>query len=529
MNIDIRNPDIVKLIVNDIESPENKDRKKLEWDAYMCTQGSLKSYVQNRLSLLFPKHSKKMRVSDISISKKVIDKIAKAYSIAPIRSIESDNKDVQDEFATIYKDSCFNYSMREFDSIFNLHRQALMWVKFDENEQEFEPMALRPFEYDLVRDPNTGKVLCVILNYPDQEITMANMFNQTSNSVSDGVNQLITESQFDSGTQSKVYAMWTDEAHVVVVFTKKEIKDIAGGVKYQYAVTYVPIPNNEEMVNPLGELPFVYKQKTSASDYPVHNQITEQTINFNILYSDLLTAASMQGFGQAIFSYPENSEVRELEIGYMSAIRLPQSTEPNAPKTEFSYANANPDLEGQRKTYLNYLHNVLSEHGINNDQAIDGGVEKFASGLDRLIANADVQWLIQENQECYQEVENEMFDVVKAWNKLMGNNLLETVDDIKIYYPKPTIQISDTDKLNNIKMLLDLRLKTRAQALMMLDPNLSIDQATNEISEVDGASKKLVAAITPKPLPPTVPAPVSPGPVQNDQTNNDQANTDLMN
>lgn len=529
MKIDITNPEIVKLIIQDIESPENKDRKKQEWDAYMCTQGALKSYVQNRLSLLFPKHSRKMRVSDISISKKVIDKISKAYSIAPIRSIESDNQDIQDEFANIYKDSCFNYAMREFDAIYNLHRQALMWVKFDETEQEFEPMALRPFEYDLVRDQNTGKVLCVILNYPDQEITMANMFNQTSNSVSDGVNQLIAESQYDSGTESKVFALWTDEAHVVVVFTKKEIKDMQGKATYQYAVTYVPIPNNEQMINPLGELPFVYKQKSSASDYPVHNQITEQTINFNIFYSDLLTAASMQGFGQAIFSYPENSDIKELEIGYMSAIKLPQSTEPNAPKTEFTYANANPDLEGQRKTYLNYLHNVLAEHGINNDQAIDGGVEKFASGLDRLIANADVQWIIQENQECYQQVEDCMFDKIKAWNALMGNHLLDSVEDIKVYYPKPTIQISDTEKLNNIKMLLDLRLKTRAQALMMLDPNLSLDQASNEIAEVDGSAKKLVVSLTPKTAPPMTTQPMPQDQMQNDQQNNDQANTDLAN
>jgi hypothetical protein len=302
--------------------------------------------------------------------------------------------------------------------------------------------------------------------------------------ISDGMNQLISESQFDSGSESKVYALWTETQHAVIVAQKK-VNKTATKTNINYAITYVPIDGNPNNINPLGMLPFVYLQKGDSVDYPVSNPLASQTINYNVLNSDLLTASSMQGFGQAVLKYPAGSEITELEISYMTAIKLPQSTELDAKPTEFEYVNASPNLEGQLKVNNNYLKQILSEQGINSAQAISGETEQFNSGLDRMIAQADVQWLIQENQEMYLDLENEAFEIIKAWESLKGNNEFDQYDEIKVIYEKPTVQISDTEKLNNIKMLLDLGLKSRAQALQILDPNLSDEQAELEISEVD--------------------------------------------
>ncbi len=498
MQINLLDKYVVGKILSDVESQQNKERKRLEWEAYQCTQGELRQYVINKLQALFPKNFRKMRVSDISVSKKVNDKLAKAYSIAPIRSVNSPSQTLKQELEATYKDGKFNSAYRDFDSAFNLHRYGLFWLDYDFSKQNFRPMALRPYEFDVIRDQVTGEVICVILNYPDNEITRWKSYkvdgDDNSYSVSDGINQIISESQADSGAESKVFALWTNEQHVVVVFTKKQVKT-ASGTEYNYAVNYVPLPGNAEMVNPLGELPFVYKQTSTSIDYPVMNQITAQTINFNILYSDLLTAATMQGFGQAVLSYPDNSEVKEIEIGYMNAVKLPQSMEPDAPKTEFKFENPSPNLQGQKDVYLTYIKQVLSEHGINSSQAISGDVEQFASGLDRLIANADVQWAIQLNQECYQDLEQEVFQKIKAWNRLLGNNIFEPVESISVYYPKPTVQISDTERLQNIEKLIQLRLKTRAQALMMIDPNLNEEDAQAQIDAIDGQARQALAAL----------------------------------
>lgn len=491
MNIDITDAEIVKLIIQDIESPQNKERKKQEWEAYQCTQGLMRNYVFKKVQELFPKNYRKMRVSDVSLSKKVMDKVSKAYSQNPVRSLEDEVADETKEMLDdIYKDGCFNSAFREFDESFNLHRYSNFWVNYDPVEKEYRPQNLRPYEYDLVRDPNSGKVLCVILNYPDLEITRQNLYFGADLAITDGVNQLIAESQVDSGAESKVYALWTDTQHAVVVVTRKVLKDFAGNVqKVEYAVTYVPLKDNPQNVNPLGRLPFAYKQKGSSVDYPFHNQITEQSINYNLMMTDLITAASIQGFGQAILSYPDNAEIKDVEVGLWSAVRLPQSRKPDDPKTEFKFESPSPDLAGQKQICDNYMYSVLSEHGIEGGQSSDqGSTQNFTSAADRYMASADVQWIVKENQEVYQELEQEVFEIIKLWESLNGNNALDKAEELKVYFPQPTINITESDKLKNIEMLLKLRLKTRPQALMILDPNLSEAQAESEIEAVDEES-----------------------------------------
>lgn len=493
MEINILDKEVVSKIIGDINSQQNVERKRKEWAAYQCTQGGLKDYVESELSALFPKNHKKMRVSDISISKKVVDKLAKSYCKGPLRTLGKDASEASKEyFNDIYKYSKFNNAYQEYDAIFNLHRHGLFWVDYDYEKKSYRPYSLRPYEYDLVRDSNNGEVKCVILNYPDLEITANQLLgSQSGVSISDGSNQLIAESQYDSGSESKIYALWTKDNHVVVVVQKK-VLETGTTTRINYAVTYVDIPNNPLMINPLGVLPFVYKQKSCAADYPLINQLTSQTINFNILYSDLLTAATVQGYGQAVLKYPDDVTIKDVEIGYMTAIKLVQSSNPNAKESSFDYVNANPDLAGQQKTYLTYLKQVLSEHGINSSQAIAGDVEQFASGLDRMIAMADVQSIIEENEGVYEDLENEVFEIIKAWEKVNNSNIFSEDDELIIKFQKPTIQVSDTDKLNNIKMMLDLGLITKAKALMMIDPNLSEDEAQDQLDIINEEKKKLI-------------------------------------
>lgn len=501
MQINILDKNTVNLIIQEIESEQNLERKRNEWIAYQSTQGMLKEYVTARLQALFPKNFRKMRVSDVAVSQKVVDKLANSYCESPVRTIPGEDDNIMNELNSIYKEGKFNSAFQDFDEIFNLHRHGLYWVDYDYNESVFRTSALRPYEYDVVKNPNTNEVLAVILNYPDQDVTRRSMFAsfETSASISDGVNQLIAESQYDSGTESKVFAIWTATNHVVVVVQKKVIKNNDGSTNVNYAVNYIDLPNNPQMINPIGKIPFVYKQNNSAVDYPTFNPITEQTINFNILYSDLLTAASMQGFGQAILKYPDNADVKEVEIGYMNAIKLPQSSEPDAKPTDFTYVNANPNLDGQQRTYLTYLKQVLSQHGITSNQAIAGDVESFASGLDRMIANADVNKIIQKNQNVYRDLEDEVFELVKVWQAALGEFMFNGIDDINIYYPRPTVQINESDIIKNVISLLDAGLITKQKALMKLNPNLNEEQANEELLEIDNEKKDLMTLLT---LPP---------------------------
>jgi hypothetical protein len=492
-DLDITDLSVVNRIVTEIEQSQNEDRKKEEWKAHNCFSGNQIGFVKDKIKKLFPHSHESMRISDISISKKVVSKIAKSYNDPPKRMLS--NEDQTTTLEDIYKEDKFNRSYRELDKIFNLHRYAALWLNWREQEQSFQLMALAPYEFDTIRDQDTGEPLVFILNYPDSTIT------QEGSAVKvDHVNQMIAESKADSAANTRVYAMWTKDSHVVVKREKEEVK-IRGIKNFKISVTYVPIEGNEQQVNPLGILPFVYVSKDMSVDYPFVNPLTEQSIQFNVLWSDLLSAASLQGFGQLVLKFPDSqgSGIEKLHTGLTTAIELPQSTEVGAPATDATYINPNPDLAGQKEVYLAYLQGILSEQGIESSQGLSGDVVKFSSGLDRMLSEANVQSLISLNQETYVDVENQIFAIMNAWfDTVIGGNPFNAEEDLMVIYPKPKILITDRETLENIQKRLDMGLIERFEALTILDPNMTEEAARNKLERIEEEKMARMQAFAPQ-------------------------------
>ena len=129
-----------------------------------------------------------------------------------------------------------------FDQYYNLHRECLFWVNYDKFADKMIYMPLNRSEYSVIRNRDNGELMCVVLKYPDTTIT-------SEANLGDGRSDLINEGQGDSAADSEVYALWTNEHHVVVRLTQAD-KNIN--------VTYVSFDDNPENINPLGVLPFVY-------------------------------------------------------------------------------------------------------------------------------------------------------------------------------------------------------------------------------------------------------------------------------
>lgn len=416
-----------------------------------------------------------MRVSDINLANQITNKRARAYSIPPKRLLTNEN--LSQELNEIYKEFGFNRAFKEFDYTFNRSRYGALWLVYREEVQEFQLIPLAPYEFDTVRNKDTGKTEVFILNYPDATIT------SNVDDGSDNLAQLIAESQSDGAPNSKVYALWTDTQHSVVKINRERIKT-AKGTEIKLSVDFVPLENNESNVNPLGVLPFVFLSNDLSVDYPTPNPLAEQSVDFNIGWSDLLSAAALQGFGQMVFKYPEGSKLEKVHTGLTTAIELPQSRDPNSPPTEADYINPSPDLNGQLEVLTRYGLSILSDHGITSSQGIAGGAEKFSSGLERMIANADVQSIISNNQDLYSWVEAQVFEIFKAWQRNVLNNPAFENEELKIIYPKPKVQISDKEVLENIEKRLNLGLIEKFEALMILDPNMTPDAAQEKLERI---------------------------------------------
>ena len=465
--MDIREQGVAKLLIEEIESDQFRQRREDEYKSYKVAEGGQLPYVMDRLQELFPKSWETMRVSDISISNKVLNKVAKAYKESPIRTMGEQTKKVNE----VLDEAMINDVMAEFDRDFNRQRYGLLWVNSIENEPKLH--SLKGFESFAKVNKQTGDLELVVVNYPDTEITSGN------NSDGDMTEQHLAESQDDTSAETRVYAMWTREFHAV---WKIETKDQGKTT----AISSVEVPGNETMKNPLGVIPFVYRSKSSSVDLPFLNQLTEQSITYNILSSDLLTAMALQGYGQLVVTLPEDTSIETMSGGMTTAITLPIIMGAEA-QADAKYINPSPDLAGMKETINNYSADILSEHGI--EAPSTGGAQQFPSALDRIVASADVSDVISMNQRVYAGMEKEIVEILIAYGVLTSKN-----KDLSTVFTKPKVMISDSETLANIKTRLELGLITKQASLQIIDPNLSDEDAALQLDIIADENKDAVSA-----------------------------------
>ena len=127
---------------------------------------------------------------------------------------------------------------------------------------------------------------------------------------------------------------------------------------------------------------------------------------------------------------------------------------------------------------------MFNEHGLKNTSAVGSEGQDFSSGLQMAIANSSVQDEIEQNQQLYVGVEKEIFEIIKAWEAFKGNSVFKDDDEVSVIFKKPKVMISDAEVLANIEKRLSLGLIEKWEALRILDPNLSEDDAREKADTI---------------------------------------------
>ena len=478
MNIDLTDKGVVTQIITDIEGSEERDRKIEAFDSWQVYSGNVRPYVEKVVQENRPKSFKGYTISDISLSKMIVDTKAKAYKEQPLRSVEGSDQTKNDRLKEIYMEGGALRQMPFLDTVTNLHKHSLIWVNNLDETSEYQFMTLQGYEYSIVRNKDTGDLEAVILNYGNLDIT--------NNSHSgDGIDNFIAESQADSSAQSKVYAMWSKENYVLVKVERSKVATVNGEV-YKKSVDFIIQKGNPQQKNVLGRIPFVFLSQEMAIDYPTRSPLKEQTVTSNYLASEYYTSANIQGTGQMVFSYPEKYEgmFSKITTGLLTALKLPQSSNPDDKPTTADYINPSPDLAGQKDAVMTYMKQVMNEHGLKNTSAVGSEGQDFSSGLQMAIANSSVQDIIEANQQIYTQVEKEMFEIIKTWEALRGNSVFSEDDELEIIFKKPKVMISDAEVLANIEKRLSLGLIEKWEALMILDPNMGEKEAKEKAATI---------------------------------------------
>lgn len=473
-DIDLSNKAHLEQIILEIEGDENIRRKQSAWKAYQCLEGNQREYTKERIKELYPDTGDTFRIGDVNITKKVNGKLSGAYDTAPTRKLKNETE--SKKLSNYYEEYSFNEAFNEADSIYNQYGYVATWLHWvnatsEDEDGSYILRSLYPFDYDLVRDEVSGRPTHFILSYADTEVTQ-----QAGGS--DGIQQTITESQSDRSAESKIYSIWSNNQFVKVVakgkFSSKDL-NVA-------EIQFIDMPK----ASGLDRLPIAFVSKSSSVEYPVENALHTQSIEFNVGFSDLKTASSSQGFGQLTIMHPEGQKIKRIHMGMHRSINLPQSNKKDAPPTTAAFINANPDLAGQLEVLKFEAINILDDQGIKSKGAITGGAENFASGLDRLLSEADVQGIIENNQNNkYIRLEKEIYLILKDYEKHMNTNVFNS-DNLQVMYPKPKVMISDKEILENIAKREELGTLLDYEKHMILDPNLTVEQAKARVLEIQG-------------------------------------------
>jgi hypothetical protein len=473
----------VKNLLGEIELKENHDRKRHAYSSYQIYEGNLRYFVLSKMKEMYPMTHKMFQISDYSVIKKVVEKKAKSYKENPLRKLDSPEE--TRIYQEITKKHGLNKAMKKFDQYFNQHKYCLLAVFFEREADSFGTMnekwkfiPLAPYEFDVVLD-EMGDLQTVILSYPDEQIVTG---PQT-----DGINTKIAGAVQDQGKNDKTYAVWTKDQHLIYQGVKRQ----DGKIEFSQVI----IEGNEGGKNPYGIIPFVYVPEEYSSDYPINSPIAEQTVEVNAEMSTYYTSGSLQ-IGTLVLKYPSSQAIETVTQGLFTGMKLPQSENPDAPETTAEYIAPSPNMSGHREAIITHLQAILDEQGISSNQIIQPN-EKFTSGFDRLLASADVQDIISDNQQnVYKAVEENIFGIIKGIYKNFIKKDLFKSEELGIVYTKPKVLISDTEKLSNIEKMDQLGLLAPWEKFMFMDPNLSEEDAKEKLEEIKKYKLKQIESLS---------------------------------
>lgn len=462
-DIDLTNKRHLSVIIQAIESPENVRRKKDAYKAYECVEGRQKEHVKDELCRLYPNTHTKFRVGNVNVIQKIARKKSKAYKTTPVRKLkrESDTK----YYSEIHEDNKFSRSLKEADKIYNTHKYVALRVSYSdpkegEKKGSYNLHALAPYDYDLILD-ELGNPIVFILSQAGTYITGG----------SDNVDQVTADDTRDKSANKKTYYIWSKDNYVEVVAYNVDRETTISNLKVQD--------------NIIKRLPIAFLATEKSSAYPVPSDLAQKSIDWNVEFSDLKTASATQGHGQLVISHPEKKKMAQMHMGMHTAINLPQSMKAEAPRTTAEYISANPDLSGQLEVLKFSLTQILDDEGIVAKSSIEGGVDKVASGFDRLLKEADVQDVVEDNQELYADnIEQEIYNIVQAFEMHLNTQKLKS-PKLMVTFPKPTVLISDKETLDNIEKRESLGLLLPHEKHQIINPNLTDDEAIKREQEIE--------------------------------------------
>jgi len=458
------------------------------------------------------------RASNISICRKIVNKLAQAYTGGVDRKVEDQKS--QESIDALEREIDATTLFLKSDRYRQLFKNTMMQIVPVISRRESLPnkavydllaRVLAPWQYDVIEDPNdpTKPMVIILSDFQEQHQMLFDWFydqlrgsqgRRPANRIplKDGSNRRddkIADTRIDKGMGDKPrrFIWWSDNFH----FTT----DAKG------AVTKTPfdggVNSPQELAksgkNPIEIMPFVNITGDQDGFFWAAGgeDVVEGSLLINKILTDINYVTFTQGFGQLVIA---GKDLPKKIVGGPDRA-LTFDLKPDDPNPQVFYASSNPPVAEWLQTVVSYLGMLLSTNDLsprNISAKLD--VTNVASGIAMLIEQSESTADIQVIQNLYRDKEPLFWEILKRWHELyhktgqLVENLQEiapfTDSDVKLKFHQLKPVITEKEQLENIKLRKELGLNTIAELLMIDNPDLSEDEAKAKAEEIMNEKKE---------------------------------------
>lgn len=496
---DIQDPKFRKAVIDRITSNENQKRKFEAYRRYLCFKDRTGDFVIDKLQKQFdPSTVDEMAyaISNVSFTRKIVDKLARVYSAGVKRTIgdKQDDDEATKNIEKLEKALEFNTQIKATNKFLKLQRNIALYIKpcpiMVDGEQKYtiklEP--LNPYLYDVLEDPydKTRPMVFILSDYQHAQIEAApdNVASITRPTVSFADRLAPSQSAVPEPSaeqkDDRQFIWWSDNFHFTtdakgVIIPPAEKKDSDGQ-------------------NPIKELPFV--NFAIDQDGKFWAMGGDDLVDGSILVNCILThnqhVAVSQGYGQ--FWMSGKNLPKHIKVGPTKAILLEH--EKDDPTPSLGFATASPQIDALRTLCESYIALLLTTNNLSTSAvgAQLGGSQSAASGIAMIIDKAESMEDVHDQRQVFIDKEPHIWRKIAKWKDIYKEALVDelkevpfSVDDSKklaLNFLDAPMIMSEKEKLENLKIRKDLGLDSRIDLIMKDNPGFTKEQAESKLKQI---------------------------------------------
>lgn len=513
-------------VLKEIRGTENVKRKEAQKALLQMLRDKVRDFVLGRLKAqgFMPETLAVMaqRASNVNLFKKIVSKKARSYSKGCSRSVP-DNENATEDLEIVAEAMDLTGAMKKADRYRKAAKNCLLYIypEWIEDPAKMGSKVLSlcakvyfPHLYDVIPDASDPeKMRCLILSpFAGQSslaiqpsigsgdgrgvATYANPIFQA-----DGVDQVIADSPADAGAGKREYVWWTAKYH----FTTDE-----NGV-------VIPSKTPNGSLNPIERLPAVPLHEEQDGDFWAEGgeDLLEANILLNLKLTDMEAILHQQGWGQLVIT-GEDVKKKDAAVGPQVAMVL-DTAKGATHQTDAKILSHDPHTADHMKSAEMHVALCLTTNNLSvKSVAPNLDASSYASGIAKLVDEADNLDDVSEDQGYYAGVEKQAMLIGEAWLQKLRPTaevwpvLKETkplqVADMNTQFHNQEQVVSEQERLANMKLRKELGIDSMVDLIKKDNPGMTDKQAMAKALKIMNenaalAEKARAAGLVPDPDP----------------------------